>query len=83
MLVWVVLDNRLRGLHSKHIKRFSAIKKSRLKYNLPTEDIDAEIQVIRNKIIDNLFYLRIILLGKNRNRVLYLANEFKQYVNFR
>jgi len=82
LLVWVVLDNRLRGLHAKHINRFFAIKKSRQKYNIPTEDIDAEIQIIRNKIKENLFYLRIAILGKDRNRVLYLANDFKQYVNF-
>jgi DNA helicase HerA-like ATPase len=82
LLVWVVLDNRLRGLHAKHINRFFAIKKSRQKYNIPTEDIDSEIQVIRNKIKENLFYLRIAILGKDRNRVLYLANDFKQYVNF-
>ena len=35
LLVWVVLDNRLRGLHAKHINRFFAIKKSRQKYNIP------------------------------------------------
>lgn len=82
LLVWAVLDNRLRGLHAKHINRFFAIKKSRQKYNIPTEDIDAEIQIIRNKIKENLFYLRIAILRKDRNRVLYLANDFKQYVNF-
>nr|WP_011225117.1 ATP-binding protein [Sulfolobus islandicus]CAG38151.1 putative TraG protein [Sulfolobus islandicus] len=82
LLVWVVLDNRLRSLHAKHINRFSAIKRSRQKYNIPTEDIDAEIQVIRNKIKENMFYLKVAVLGKDRSRVLYLANEFKQYVNF-
>nr|WP_011114786.1 ATP-binding protein [Sulfolobus islandicus]AAK06908.1 ORF1042 [Sulfolobus islandicus] len=82
LLVWVVLDNRLRRLHAKHINKFFAIKRSRQKYNVPTEDIDAEIQVIRNKIKENLFYLRIAVLGKDRSRVVYLANEFKQYVNF-
>jgi DNA helicase HerA-like ATPase len=82
LLVWVVLDNRLRFLHTKHINRFFAIKKSRQKYNIPTEDIDSEIQIIRNKIKENLFYLRIAILGKDRNRVLYLADDFKQYVNF-
>nr|WP_011229432.1 DUF87 domain-containing protein [Sulfolobus sp. NOB8H2]CAA09120.1 hypothetical protein [Sulfolobus sp. NOB8H2] len=82
LLVWVVLDNRLRGLHSKHVNRFIAIKKSRQKYNVPTEDIDAEIQIIRNKIKENLFYLRIAVLGKDRSRTLYLTDEFKQYVNF-
>ncbi|WP_230951066.1 ATP-binding protein [Sulfolobus acidocaldarius] len=82
LLVWVILDNRLRGLHAKHINRFFTIKKSRQKYNIPTEDIDSEIQIIRNKIKENLFYLRIAILGKDRYRVLYLANDFKQYVNF-
>nr|WP_011225196.1 ATP-binding protein [Sulfolobus islandicus]CAG38235.1 putative TraG protein [Sulfolobus islandicus] len=82
LLVWVVLDNRLRSLHAKHINRFSAIKKSRQKYNIPTEDIDAEIQIIRNKIKENMFYLKVAVLGKSRSRVVYLANEFKQYVNF-
>ncbi|ACR42220.1 type IV secretion system DNA-binding domain-containing protein [Saccharolobus islandicus] len=82
LLVWVILEKRLRGLHAKHINRFFAIKKSRQKYNVPTEDIDAEIQIIRNKIKENLFYLRIAILGKDRSRVLYLTDEFKQYVNF-
>jgi len=82
LLVWVVLDNRLRSLHSKHINRFLAIKKSRQKYNLPTEDVDSEIQVIRNKVKENLFYLRVVLLGEDRNRLLYLADVFQQYVNF-
>jgi DNA helicase HerA-like ATPase len=82
LLVWVILDNRLRFLHTKHINRFFTIKKSRQKYNIPTEDIDSEIQIIRNKIKENLFYLRVTVLGKDRDRVLYLANDFKQYVNF-
>jgi DNA helicase HerA-like ATPase/predicted transcriptional regulator len=82
LLVWVVLDNRLRTLHAKFINRLIAVKKSRQKYNLPTEDVDAEVQVIRQKIGESLFYLRIAVLGNDRTRVLQLADEFRQYVNF-
>jgi hypothetical protein len=82
LLVWVVLDNRLRGLHARFVNRLIAVKKSRQKYNLPTEDVDAEVQVIRQKIGENLFYLRVAVLGNDRVRVLQLADEFRQYVNF-
>ncbi|QGA54554.1 type IV secretion system DNA-binding domain-containing protein [Sulfolobus sp. E5-1-F] len=82
LLVWAVLDNRLRGLHTKHMNRLLAIKKSRQKYNVPSEDIDAEAQIIRNKMREDLFYLRVAILGSDRSRVLLLADEFKQYVNF-
>jgi uncharacterized membrane protein len=82
LLVWAVLDNRLRGLHARFINRLVAIRKSRQKYNLPTEDVDAEVQVIRQKIGENLFFLRVAVLGNDRSRVLQLAGEFRQFVNF-